>query len=131
MTLRSQFALATLSILATAALAATAAEARPGQGQRPQPSASIAQEVVPQVESPAVAVETPEVTLETTESVLVEPLEVETPEPENAVVTTTAEDQNLPPGLQRQVDRDRGLPPGLQRQADSDRGLPPGLQRSR
>ncbi|MBD1876908.1 hypothetical protein H6F75_25815 [Nodosilinea sp. FACHB-131] len=133
MSLRSQLALATLSILATAALAATAADARPGQGrgQRPQPSAPVVQEVAPQVESPSAAAATPEVTLETTESVLVESLEVETSEPESAVVSTTAEEQTLPPGLQRQVASDRGLPPGLQRQAASDRGLPPGLQRSR
>lgn len=46
MSLRSQFALVTLSILATAALAATA-EARPDQGreQRPQPSAPVVQDV--------------------------------------------------------------------------------------
>jgi hypothetical protein len=126
MSLRSQLALATLSILATAALAATAAEARPGQGggHRPQPSTAVVQEAVPQVESPTATVESPEVTLETTDSVA-----VELPETEPSVVSeSTAEYENLPPGLQRQVDSDRGLPPGLQRQADSDRGLPPGLR---
>lgn len=126
MSLRSQLALATLSILATAALAATAADARPGQGrgQRPQSSAPVVQDVVPQVTSPADPVETPEVTLETADSVV-----VEIPETETLVVReSTAEYENLPPGLQRRVDGGRGLPPGLQRQVDGDRGLPPGLR---
>jgi hypothetical protein len=45
MSLRSQLALATLSILATAALAATAADAHPGQGQRPQSSTPVVQDI--------------------------------------------------------------------------------------
>lgn len=126
MSLRSQLALATLSILATAALAATAADARPGQGrgQRPQPSAPVVQEVAPQVASPTATVETSEVTLETTDSVVVEIPDTET----SALSESAAEYENLPPGLQRQVDSGRGLPSGLQRQAESDRGLPPGLR---
>lgn len=110
MTLRSQFALATLSILATAALAATAAEARPGQGHRPQAAPVV--ETLPQVdlEGPAVTVETPEVTIDGTA-----PIEVTTPETDTSTVSEpTADNQNLPPGLQRRVDSGRGLPPGLQ-----------------
>jgi hypothetical protein len=127
--------LASLGVVAIAAFAA-AAEARPGQGrgQRPQPTPA-AIETAPLFEPSEVVVPAPELAVETPTAVV----EVPDPETPDSVTVTgggttdpgadAAEPQNLPPGLQRQVDSDRGLPPGLQRQVDSDRGLPPGLQR--
>lgn len=126
MTQRSRFALATLSILATAALAATSAEARPGQGRRPQ-APIPAVETMPQVEPATVTVETPTVTLPNPTGEFSEAPSTNHPRQG----ASRADHQNLPPGLQRQVDSGRGLPPGLQRQVDSGRGLPPGLQRAR
>ncbi|TVQ07667.1 MAG: hypothetical protein EA368_13635 [Leptolyngbya sp. DLM2.Bin27] len=124
MTHRSRCALAALSILATAALATTA-EAQPRQMRGPRTQPLPVTEIRPEM---------PDVTLDTP-AVSVENPTVEQPE-ETAVSSPvagepTADHQNLPPGLQRQVDGGRGLPPGLQRQVDSGRGLPPGLQRSR
>ncbi|PSR18255.1 hypothetical protein C8255_08420 [filamentous cyanobacterium CCP3] len=132
MSLRSQLALATLSILATAALAATAADARPGQGRgpRPQPSQPVVQEVVPQVETP-LTVDTeatagsPEVTVETSETVDQGSLPLHGTAAQNPADNY----QNLPPGLQRRVNSGRDLPPGLQQQIDSGRDLPAGLNR--
>lgn len=127
---RSHFVLVVLSVLTTAALAATAADARPGQGQahRARPRAPMIQEPVPQVKPPSVTLGTPEstveVTVETSETEDQESLPLDGP----VAQEPTGNPQNLPPGLQRQVDGGRGLPPGLQRRVDSSRGLPPGLQ---
>jgi hypothetical protein len=110
MTQQSRFALAALSILATVALAATSAEARPGQGRRPQAPVP-AVETIPQVEPPTVTVETPTVTITTPTDELPEAPSANHP----TQGESTVDHQNLPPGLQRQVDSGRGLPPGLQR----------------
>lgn len=140
MSLRSQIAMATFSVLATIALAATAADARPGQGRghRPQPSQPVVQEVVPQAESP-LTVETTEVTAVSTDVTVETSSEFESgsetvDQDSLPLYGTTAQGsaenpQNLPPGLQRRIDNGRGLPPGLQRQIDSGRGLPAGLNR--
>ncbi|PSN16073.1 hypothetical protein C7293_04265 [filamentous cyanobacterium CCT1] len=126
MSLRSQFTLATLSVLATAALAVTAAEARPGQGQgqQPQPSQPVVQEAVPEAELTLTG-DAIEATAETADIVNQGSL------PLHGSVTQASADhpQNLPPGLQRRVENGRGLPPGLQRRIDSGRGLPAGLNR--